>query len=124
MKARKLKLGINMVNEWVYRAYQNRGQGPTTHRDLFLSRYSHLCIYWLLIKNFITLFSGTMKTRKLKLGIIMDIGWMYRANRNRSQGAITLGVMFLSRFSHSCIYWLLMKHFRNTFLVNYENQKS
>ena len=25
----------------MYRAYQNWGQGPTTHRDLFLSRFSH-----------------------------------------------------------------------------------
>ena len=28
MKARKLKLGINMDNGWIYCAYQKRVQGP------------------------------------------------------------------------------------------------
>ena len=27
MKSRKLKVPINMDNDWIYRVYQNRGQG-------------------------------------------------------------------------------------------------
>ena len=65
-----------------------------------------------------------MKARKLKLGINMDNGWMYHASRNSGQGPITLGVMFLSRFSHLCIYLTSVKHFCNTFLGNYESQKA
>ena len=65
-----------------------------------------------------------MKARKLKLGINMDNGWVYHAYLYRAKGPITLGVMFLSRFSHLCIYLSSMKHFRNTFLPNYESQKA
>ena len=65
-----------------------------------------------------------MKARKLKLGINMDNGWLYLAYRNRGQGPTTLGVMFLSRFSHLFIYLSSMKNFRNTFLGNYESQKA
>ena len=73
---------------------------------------------------FETLFSGTMKARKLKLGINMDSRWMYRAYQNWGQGPITLGDIFLSRFSHFCIYLSSMKIFLNTFLRNYESLKA
>ena len=124
MKARKLKLGMNLDNGQMYCAYCNRVQGPITLGVMFLSRFSHLlfiCHYW---KIFVTLFSETMKVRKLKLCINMDNGWMYGAYCNRGQGPITLRVMFLSRFSHLCIYLSSMKNFRNTFLGNYESQKA
>ena len=65
-----------------------------------------------------------MTARKLKLGINMDNGWMYRAYSNKSQGPITLGVMFLSRISHLCIYLSSMKNFLNAFLENYGNQRA
>ena len=114
-----------MNNGWLYPAYRKRGQGPVTLGVMFLSRFSHVFIYhyW---KIFVTLFSGTMKARKLKLGINMDNGWMYCSYRNRGQGLITHRVMFLSRFSHLCIYlyWSLMKNFLNTFLGKYESQRA
>ena len=65
-----------------------------------------------------------MKARKRKLCINMDNGWMYPAYGNRGQGPITLGVVFLSRFSHLCVYLSLMKNLYNTFLGNYESQKA
>ena len=88
-----------------------------------LIRFSHLCICheW---KTFITLFLGTMKARKLKLGVNMDDWWMCHAYRNRGQGPITHRVMFLSRFLHLCVYLSSMKDFHNTFLGNYESQKA
>ena len=124
MKARKLKLGINMDNKWMYRAYQNWGQGPITHRSLLFSRFLHLCIYLSSIEHFLSLFSGTIKARKLKLGINMDNGWMYHAYRIRGHGPITLGVIFLGRFPHLFIYLSSKKNFHNTFLRNYESQKA
>ena len=55
MKARKLELGINMDNVQMHRAYGSRGQGPITHRVMFLSKFSYLCIYMYLslMKNFL-----------------------------------------------------------------------
>ena len=61
-----------------------------------------------------------------KLGINMDSGWIYRAYRNRDQGAyIILGVMFLSRFSHLCIYIYLslIKIFMTLFLGTMKARK-
>ena len=105
MKARKLKLGINMDNEWMYRAYWKRGQGSITHRVMFLSRFSHLYVYLSLMKNFHTLFLATMKARKLKLGKNMDNGWMYHAYRKGGQGPIALGLISLDSifFNFLCI---------------------
>ena len=51
------------------------------------------------LKIFITDFSGTMKTRKLKARINMDNDWMYRVYRNRGQGFITFGVISLGMLS-------------------------
>ena len=40
MKTRKLKVCINMDNEWMYPVYQNKGQGSITLRVMSLSRFS------------------------------------------------------------------------------------
>ena len=80
-----------------------RGRGPITLGVMSLISFSHLCIchQW---KIFVIFFLGTMKARKLKLGINMDNGWMHRAYGSRGQGPITHRVMFLCRFSYLCIY--------------------
>ena len=40
MKARKLEVCINMVNDWMYRVYMKRGQGSITLGVISLSRFS------------------------------------------------------------------------------------
>ena len=40
MKARKLKICINMDNDWMYCVYQNKGQGSITLRVMSLGRFS------------------------------------------------------------------------------------
>ena len=40
MKARKLKVWINMDNDWMYRIYPNRGQGSITLALTSLGRFS------------------------------------------------------------------------------------
>ena len=40
MKARKLKVRINMDNDWMYCVYQNRGKGFITLGGLSLGRFS------------------------------------------------------------------------------------
>ena len=51
------------------------------------------------LKIFITDFSGTMKTRNLKVCINIDSDWMYCVYLKRGQGSITFGVMSLCSFS-------------------------
>ena len=38
--ARKLKVHINMDNDWMYRVYQNKGQGSITLEVMSLGRFS------------------------------------------------------------------------------------
>ena len=40
MKARKLKVCINMDNDWMYHVYRNRGQGSITVGVMSLGRFS------------------------------------------------------------------------------------
>ena len=40
MKARKLKVCINMDNDWMYSVYWNRGQGSITLGVMSLGRFS------------------------------------------------------------------------------------
>ena len=51
------------------------------------------------LKIFITDFSGTVKARKLKVRLNMDNDLMLRVYRKSGQGSITLGVMYLGKFS-------------------------
>ena len=38
-------------------------------------------------KMFVTLFSGTVRPRKFKLGTLVDKGWMYRVYQNQAAAA-------------------------------------
>ena len=40
LKARKPKVSTNMDNDWMYRVYQNRGQGSITLGVMSLGRFS------------------------------------------------------------------------------------
>ena len=76
------------------------------------------------MKDFRYTFLGNYESQKAETWYEHGHWSMYRAYRNSGQGPITLGVMFLSRFSYLCIYLLSMKNFRNTFSGNYESQKA
>ena len=53
-----------MDNEWMYRAYQKRGQRPITFGVMFLSRFSHLFIYLSSMKHFHNTFLGNYESQK------------------------------------------------------------
>ena len=97
-KATKLKVHINMDNDWMYCVYRNRGQGSI---NLLLFELRPLIGVQILpfLKIFISDFSGTMKARKLKVWINIDNGLLYGVYPNGGQGSITLGVRSLGRFS-------------------------
>ena len=52
----------------------------------FISSFFFLCNFQTL-KFFVTLFSGTVRPRRLKLGTHMDSGQMYRVYRNQAAAA-------------------------------------
>ena len=82
---------------------------PFISSCFFLSNFQTL-------KFFVTLLSGTVRPRRLKLGIHVDSGQMYRVYRNQAAAAyLSLYiVIFLSlQFSN-------IKNFRHTFLRNCE----
>ena len=83
VRPRKLKLDTHVDIGWMYRGYRN--QAATSYLSLinlffFLSNVQNL-------KIFITLFSGTVRPRKFKLGTLVDNGWMYRVYQNEAAAA-------------------------------------
>ena len=107
----KLKLDRYIEIGWVYRVY--RSQAATSYCPLFL--YYFFSLQCSNIKNFVTLFSGTVRPRKFKLGTFVDNGWMYRARQNQAAAAY-LSLYFFIFLSLQ----LLNRFFRPTFLRNCE----
>ena len=76
MKARKLKVCINIDNNLLYCVYPKWGQGSITLGVMSLGRFSNFAI----VENFYKRF----------LHINMDNDWMYCVYWNRGQESITL----------------------------------
>ena len=72
----------------MYGVYQNQAAAAYLFIYFFFLQYSN-------IKNFVTLFSGTVKPRKLKLGAHMDNGWMYRVYQNQAAAAYLFRYFFI-----------------------------
>ena len=108
---RRLKLGTYMDSGQMYRVYRNRAAAA----------YSSLYFFILLsnfqtLKFFVTLFSGTVRPRRLKLGTHMDSGQMYCVYRNQAAAAY-LSLYF---FIFLSLQFSNIKIFRHTFLRNCE----
>ena len=76
---------------------------PLFFSFFFLSNFQTL-------KNFVTLFSGTVRPRRLKLCTHVDSGQLYRVYRNQTAAA------YLSLYSFFFLQFLKFKSFRYTFL--------
>ena len=68
------------------------------------------------LKNFVILFSGTVRTRRLKLGTHVDTWWMYRVYWN--QGAAASSSLYF--FIFLSLQLSNIKFFRHNFLRNCE----
>ena len=77
-----MKLGTHVDSGQIYCVYQNQAASAysSLYSFFFLSNFQTL-------NFFVTLFSGTMRPRGLKLGTHMNSGWMYRLYRNRAAAA-------------------------------------
>ena len=88
VRPRRLKLGSHVDSGWMYGVYQNQASAA----------YSSLYFFFLQDSNnkiFVTLFSGTVRPRRLKLGAHMDNEWMYRVYQNQAAAAYLLLYFFI-----------------------------
>ena len=81
VKPIKLKLDTHLDNWWMYRVY-----------CIYIVYLSHISLFFFLsnvqkLKNFVTVFSGTVRPRKFKLGTLVDSGWMYHVYQNQAAAA-------------------------------------
>ena len=91
----RLKLGTRVDSGQLYRVYQNKAAAATTlYSVFFLSNFQTLKILF-------TLFSGSVRSRRLKLGAHMDNGWMYRVYRNQAAAAY-----YSPALKRWCLYWI------------------
>ena len=80
VRPRRLKLGTHVDSGWMYGVYQNQATANYSSLYFFFLQYSS-------IKIFVTLFSGTVRPRRLKLGAHVDNGWMCHVYQNQVAAA-------------------------------------
>ena len=90
----------------MYRVYRNQAAAVYSSLYFFLSNYQTL-------KFFVTFFSGTVRSRRLKLGTHVDSAHMYRVNWNRAAAA------YLSL----CFFIFLSLQFSNSKIFCHTSQK-
>ena len=85
VRPRRLKLDTHVDSGQMYRVYRNQAAAAysSLYSFFFLSNFQTL-------KFFVTLFSGTVRPRRLKLGTNLDSGQIYRVYRNQAAAAYLL----------------------------------
>ena len=106
VRPRIFKLCSLMDSGQVYRVYRN--QAAAAYSSLF---FIFLSLQFSKIKIFVTLFSGTVRPRRLKLGTHVDSGQMYSVYRNQAAAAAAYSSLyffvFLSNFQ-TLKYFLIL----------------
>ena len=101
-----MKFGTHEDSGQMYGVYKNQA-APFISSFFFLSYFQKL-------KFFVTLFSGTVRPRRLKLGTHLDSGQMYRVYRNQVAAA------YLSLYFFIFISPVIKQNFCHNFLRNCE----
>ena len=91
MRPRRLKLGTHMDSGQMYHVYQN--QVVDTYSSLYF--FIFLSLQFSTLKFFITLFLGTVRPRRLKLGRHVDSGQMYDVYQNQASAAYSSLYFFI-----------------------------
>ena len=112
VKSRRLKLGTHVDSGQMYRVYRNQAAAA----DLSLYFFIFLSPQFSTLKFFVTLFSGNVRPRRLKLGTHVDSGQMYRVYRNQDAAAY-LSLYF---FIFLSLQFSNIKIFCHTLLTNCE----
>ena len=98
MRPRRLKLGTHVDSEQMYHVYRNQAAAAY----LFSYFFIFLSLQFSTLKFFVTLFSGTMRPRRLKIGTHMDSGQLYLVYQSQAAAAYSslYFFIFLSYFQH------------------------
>ena len=83
VRPRRLKVGAHIDSGQMYHVYQNQAAAIYSYPYFFI----FLSLQFSTLKFFVTLFSGTMRPKRLKLGTHMDSGQMYHVYQNQAAAA-------------------------------------
>ena len=112
VRPRRLKLGTHVGSGQMYHVYRN--QTAAAYSSLYF--FIFLSLHFSTLKFFVTLFSGTVSPRRLKIGTHVDSGLMYHVYRNQAAAAyLSLSLFMFLSFQFSNI-----KIFRHTLVMNCE----
>ena len=92
VRPRRLKLGTHVNSGQVYHVYQNLQQNAAYSS---LDCYIFLSLQFSTLKFFATLFSGTVRYRRLKIGTHVDNGQMYHVHQNQAVAAYSSLYFFI-----------------------------
>ena len=112
VRPRRLKHGTHVDSGQMYRVYRN--QAAAIYSSLYF--FIFLSLHFQTLKFFVTLFSGTVRPRRLKLVTLVDSWHMYRAYSKQAAAAY-LSLYF---FIFLSLQFSNMKIFHHTFLRNCE----
>ena len=112
VRPRRLKSGTHVDSGQMYHVYQNQVAAAYSSPYFFI----FLSPQFSTVKCFITLFSGTVRPRRLKLGTHIDSGQMYLVYWNQA-AALYSSLYF---FIFLSLQFSNIKCFRHTFLRNCE----
>ena len=102
MRPRRLKIGTLVDSGQMYHFYQIEGAAAYSSLYFFI----FLSLQFSNIKIFVTFFSGTVRSRRLKLGTHVDSGQIYHVYQNQAAAYLSLYFfIFLSlQFSNIKIF--------------------
>ena len=92
---KRLKLGTHVDSGQMYRVYQN--QAAAAYSSLYF--FTFFLSNFQTLKIFVTLLSGTVRPRRLKLGHV-DSGWMCGVYQNQAAAASSSLYFFFFSFSN------------------------
>ena len=84
LRLRRLKLGTHIDSGQIYHVYWNQVAAAAYSSHYF---FIFLSLQFSALKFLVTLSSGAVRPRRLKLGTHMDIGQMYHVYRNQAAAA-------------------------------------
>ena len=88
---RRLKFGTHMGSRQIYHVYRN--QAAAAYFSLYF--FIFLSLQFSTLKFFVTLFSGTVRSRRLKIGTHVDSGQMYHVYPNQAAAAYSSLYFFI-----------------------------
>ena len=91
VRHRRLKLGTHVDSGQMYHVYRN--QAAASYSSLYF--FIFLSLQFSTLKFFVTLFSGTLRPRRLKIGTRLDSGQMYHVYQNQAAASYSSLYFFI-----------------------------